>query len=496
MLMLFSFDDIGHILSCRGTTLSTLSQDPRLHKIVGVEAIDTRLVEINGALLSSKIYRSHDTLQEALSLSTSMKDLISPCSQVGIKAEVAIHIETANTLWDYGEMGSSIDILKDLDDVKLLKSQTIAVGRSHLLSTIGRRVSIARLEKADTVIEKYLKPALTELGHTARGNEAAEVFHQFAVFCDEHLQDPDGLEDLERLRKLRNNKEEEVQYWNKLISTTKSSTDRVQHKKDLHKAKTFLKYDLEELDRLIKSREEFLHQCLENYLLALGASDNHNSNSLRFFALWLEHSGEKLANDAVAKYMDQVPSRKFAPLMNQLSSRLQKSDEQFQQLLFELVLRICTEHPYHAMYHIYAGAHTRATENDQAAKSRWDAAKMVCNSLAGIEGTKNIWLAVQTSNKAYCVLAGEKDERYRAGKKFSIKESQAARTFNNVLAKYRVPPPTMAIELSPTADYSNIPVMARLEPQFSIASGVSMPKIITAIGDNGERYKQLVRSCR
>ncbi|KAF8854843.1 hypothetical protein BDZ45DRAFT_627136 [Acephala macrosclerotiorum] len=488
-----SFDDIGHILSCRGTTLSTLSQDPRLHKIVGVEAIDTRLVELNGALLSSKIYRSHDTLQEALSLSTSMKDLIGPCNQVGIKAEVAIHMETANTLWDYGEMGSSIDILKDLDDVKLLKSQTIAIGRSHLLSTIGRRVSIARLEKADTVIEKYLKPALTELGDTARGNEAAEVFHQFAVFCDEHLQDPDGLEDLERLRKLRNNKEEEVQYWNKLISTTKSSTDRAQHKKDLHKAKTFLRYDLEELDRLIKSREEFLRQCLENYLLALGASDNHNSNSLRFFALWLEHSGEKLANDAVAKHMDQVPSRKFAPLMNQLSSRLQRSDEQFQQLLFELVLRICTEHPYHAMYHIYAGAHTRATENDQAARSRWDAAKMVCNSLAGIEGTKTIWLAIQTSNKAYCVLAGEKDDRYRAGKKFSIKESQAAKTFNNVLGKYRVPPPTMTIELSPTADYSRIPVMARLEPQFSIASGVSMPKIITAIGDNGERYKQLVK---
>ena len=121
---------------------------------------------------------------------------------------------------------------------------------------------------------------------------------------------------------------------------------------------------------------------------------------------------------------------------------------------------------------------------------------MVCDSLAGIEGTKAIWGAIQTSNKAYCVLAGEKDDRYRAGKKFSIKDSKAAMTFNNVLAKYRVPPPTMTIELSPTADYSKVPFMSRLETQFSIASGVSMPKIITVVGNNGERYKQLVRSWR
>lgn len=196
--------------------MSTLSQDPRLQMIVGVEAIDTRLVEVSGALMASKIYRSHDAMQEALSLATSMTDLIHPCNQVKIRAEVAIHVEAANALWDQGELGSSIRMLQALDDTKLLKSQTIGVGRSHLLSTIGHRVSEARLEKADQVIEKYLAPALAELKGTTHGSEAAQVFHQFAVFCDDQLRDPDGLEDLERLRTLSKNKEEEVQYYSTL----------------------------------------------------------------------------------------------------------------------------------------------------------------------------------------------------------------------------------------------------------------------------------------
>lgn len=469
-----------------------LGQDPRLQTIIGVVAIDTRYVEVNTALMASKIHRSHDGLQEALALATSMTDLISPCNQVAIRAEVAIHMEAANALWDQGEMGSSIRMLQALDDVKLLKSQTIQVGRSHLLSTLGSRVSAARLEKADQVIVKYLAPALAELKGTTHGSEAGQVFHQFAVFCDGQLQDPDGLEDLARLRTLSKNKEEEVSYYQKLIDEAKSSQDKNRYKQNQDKSKKWLKMDLEELQRHIKNREQFLSRCLENYLLALSASDDHNSNALRFSSLWFEHSDESLANEAVSKHMEQVPSRKFAPLMNQLSSRLQKSNNQFQKLLFNLVLRICTDHPYHGMYHIYAGVHTKANKGDESAKSRQEAANQIVTALQQLKGTKDIWAVILLSNKYYCHLAAEKKDEYRAGKKFSIDNSTPAKSLTYVFAKYRVPPPTMSIELSPKADYSAVPIMVRLEPQLSIASGVSAPKIITAVGDNGVKYKQLV----
>ncbi|KAE9373539.1 hypothetical protein N431DRAFT_557618 [Stipitochalara longipes BDJ] len=488
------FDDVNQILSCRTTTLSTLSQQPRLQQMINVKALDTRLVEVHSALLASSINRAHNALQESLSLATSMIGLIGPCLEVGVNSEVAIHLETANALWDQGEMASSIGMLQSLDNALLLKKQTIPVGRSNLLSRIGQQVSVARLEKADRIIERYLKPALKELRGRTSGTDPGEVFHQFAVFCDQQLQDPDSLEDLERLKKLSKDKAEEVKSYKKLYRDAVTTDDRKKYGDYLKKHETWLKLDEEELQRHNSSRDEFLRQCLENYLLSLAASDDHDGNALRFSALWLEHSEEILANDAVLKYRKEVPSRKFAPLMNQLASRLQNTSVQFQQLLFDLVLQICTEHPYHGMYQIYAGANSRTNSRDESAVSRKSATIKIAERLGKQQTTESIWLAIQSTNKYYVFLAGEKDEqRYKTGRKISLKDSQALSRLQASFNKYKVPPPTMQIDLSPVLDYSNVPLMVRLEPQMTIASGVSLPKIITALSSNGVKFKQLVK---
>lgn len=485
---------MSQVLSCRTTTLSTLNQQPRLQQMMNVKALDARLVEVQSALLASSINRAHNALQESLSLATSMIGLIEPCHAVAVNPEVAIHLETANALWDQGEMASSIGMLQSLDNVVLLKNQTIPIGRSNLLSKIGQQVSVARLEKADRIIEKYLKPALKELRGRTSGSEPGEVFHQFAVFCDQQLQDPDSLEDLERLKKLSKDKAEEVKSYKKLYRDAGTPEDKKKYSTHLRKHETWLKLDEEELQRHNSSRDEFLRQCLENYLLALAASDDHDGNALRFSALWLEHSEDTLANEAVSKQLKQVPSRKFAPLMNQLASRLQHTSVKFQQLLFNLVLKICTEHPYHGMYQIYAGANSRTNPKDDSAVSRKTATVKIANELTRQQSTEKIWLAIQSTNKYYCYLAAEKDDqRYKTGRKISLKDSQALTRLQASFTKFHVPPPTMQIELSPALDYSNIPYMARLEPHMTIASGVSLPKIITALGSNGVKFKQLVR---
>ena len=462
--------------------------------MINVKALDTRFVEVQSALLTSNINRAHNALQESLSLATSMIGLIKPCLEVGVNAEVAIHLETANALWDQGEMASSIGMLQSLDNVSLLKKQTIPVGRSKLLSRIGQQVSVARLEKADRIIERYLKPALKELRGRTSGSDPGEVFHQFAVFCDQQLQDPDSLEDLERLRKLSKDKAEEVKSAKKLYRDAATPHDKKKSLDYLTKQESWLRLDEEEFQRHNSSRDEFLRQCLENYLLSLAASDDHDGNALRFSALWLEHSEETLANEAVSKYRNGVPSRKFAPLMNQLASRLQNTSVKFQQLLFDIVLQICTEHPYHGMYQIYAGANSRANPRDESAVSRKSATLKIADRLGKQATTEHIWLAIHATNKYYVNLAGEKDEsRYKTGRKISLKDSQALGRLQASFNKYKVPPPTMQIELSPGLDYSDIPHIVRLEPQMTIASGVSLPKIITALGSNGAKFKQLVR---
>jgi len=478
--------------------------------------MDARLVEVHTALLSSDLNRSHNALQESLTVTTSLIGLIAPCKDVGLNVEGAIRLEEAHVLWDQGEMLSSIIMLQDLWEGQELDKQTIPVGRADLLSRIGSQVSIARLEKPDDILQNYLKPALSELKGKTEGKEAGKVFHQFAVFCDQQLQDPDSIEDLERLERLRREKADDVERLTSMLTKTPNSKDKRSISAQLAKSKTWLKIDDDELHRHRKSREEFLQKCLENYLLALKASDEHDQNALRLTALWMEHSDERKANVTVSAHLEAVPSRKFAPLMNQLSSRLQdlppdsaikalpesgippnskdsKTEASFQEQLFSLVLRICIDHPFSGMYQIYATAHSRPNQKDEAAVSRRNAATNISKRLLENSNSAGIWSGIIHTNKVYCLFAAEKDDRYKSGRKISLKESPNGRALQNTIAKYPVPPPTMHIKLAADRDYSKVPIMLKLEPQLAIASGVSCPKIISVLGTDGLRYKQLVR---
>lgn len=493
MLTRLRFADARHIMSCRETILSCLSQQPRLRGIINISASDSRLVEVQATLLSSRLSRAHGALQESLISATYLTALIEPCHVLGLSIEAAAHLETANALWEQGEMTSSIGMLQLLEKNTILKKQTIPIGRPHLLAKIGYQVSVARLEKPDRIVEKYLMPALKELKGKADGNEAGQVFHEFAVFCDQQLQDPDGLEDLQRLKRLKEMKASEVHDLGKMVKAATTSEQKAKYHAHLVKAKQWLQLDTEEYRRLCSSKDELLRQSLENYLLSLTASDGHNNDALRFSALWLEHSEEDIPMDSVAKYLPNVPTRKFASLMNQLTSRLLDNSAKFQQLLFSLILRICVDHPYHGMYQIWAGCRSKSNSKDETAVSRQAATNKLAQQVATTPKSAKIWSAINKTNSIYCQLAAERDEaRYKAGHKIQLKDSQAGTLLNTLLPRFPIPPPTLQLDIMADLDYSRIPVMSKLEPQISIASGVSAPKIITVIASDGSKLKQLV----
>jgi serine-protein kinase ATM len=494
MLISRRFDDVSQILSCRETLLSSLSKRSSLRDIVNISPADSRLVEVHTSRLSSSLNRTHGALQESLTSATYLTSLIEPCQALGVNIEAAANLEAANALWDQGEMASSIGILRTLEKSSNLKKQAIPIGRSDLLAKLGYQVSVARLEKPDLIIDKYLLPALKELKGKSTGSDAGQVFHEFAVFCDQQLQDVDSQTDLERLKRLKEMKESEVRDLARMAKAAVSSEQKAKYHNAWTKAKQWLQLDSEEYRRLSSSKDELLHQSVENYLLSLIASDNHSNDTLRFSALWLEHSEEPTVNDAVAKRLSSVPTRKFASLMNQLTSRLLNNITKFQQLLFSLVLNICIDHPYHGMYQIYAGCKGRNNTKDETAMSRYAATTKVGQQLGNNQKSAKVWLAISNTNKYYCQLATERNDGFKAGHKVFLKDSSAGSALNQAISRHLLPPPTLQIEVSANLDYSRVPFMQRLDPQFSIASGVSAPKVITAIATDGSKYKQLVRN--
>jgi len=282
---------------------------------------------------------------------------------------------------------------------------------------------------------------------------------------------------------------------NRMMNSKSSQTRERNHIK-AHRDKAKLWFDLDdrEFQRLRDSRQTFLRQSLENYLLCLKACNKYDNDALRFSALWLENHDSEIANAAVARHFGQVGSGKFAALMNQWSSRLLNDPEKFQKLLASLVLRICIDHPYHGMYQLFAGSKTKGGK-DETALSRNAAAIKITEQLKAHKRASIPWTALHNTNISFVRFAGEKldDPSTKQGSKVLLRKFATGQRLEQDVLKQKVPPPTARIELRADCDYSSVPFIARFQPEFTVANGISAPKIVTAIGTDGKKYKQLFK---
>ncbi|KMQ44373.1 hypothetical protein HL42_4993 [Trichophyton rubrum] len=487
-----SFQDISQILISREAIFSSISRRSHLKKMTNLSSRDAQILEAKCIRESLRISTEHGIPQASLQSAMSLSKLVQPCAELGVKIDAATAFDLANVLWDQGEMKTSIKILQNLSDQKDLHSQTIPVSVAEILASLGHHIAEARLEQPDAIIQSYLAPSIKELKGEYTGGEAGLVFHQFATFCDQQLQNPDTLEDFVRLEHLRTRKLKEVADLEEMMKTSDGKT-KDQLRTHRTKAKQWFDLDDREYQRLKKSRESFLYQCLENYLLSLTACDTFANDVLRFCALWLDNSDNEQANNAVSGYLREVPTRKFASLMNQLSSRLLDVADTFQPLLSALVLQICIDHPYHGMYHLFVNSRSKK-DNDPKAVSRYNAAGKIVDVLKKSKRSGE-WLAIHNTSYHYLNFAAEPLEgKVKSGSKLVLKETIYGTRMQSAISNTKIPPPTMTIPLRADCDYSDVPHLVSFQPTFTIASGISAPKIVTAMASNGVRYKQLFKS--
>lgn len=490
------YDNIKNIDSCRQTTFGVLDSSKELRILTKVSDKDARILHVRALLSSSRLNRRHKDLQSSLNIATQLTQTTQSAIELGVKVEAAVALEASHVLWDQGEMSPSIRILQDVLSNTNLQQQDITVGKSEVLAILGHRISQARLEKPDEIMNNYLKPAIKELKGTISGSEAGQVFHEFAAFCDLQLQNPDSLEDLHRIENLRERKKTEVNELNTMLKTYGSQAKEVDVIKNMRtKAKRWYDLDDREYQRLKEGRETLLMQSLENYLLSLQACDDYDNDALRFAALWLEHYEKDIANLAVKNHIQQVPSRKLAALMNQWTSRQQDVNNEFQKQLFNLILRICSDHPFHGMYHIFTSSRSKGAK-DPIALSRNAAANKVANRLKEHKRSGQTWIAIHNSNVNFARFAMDKPQGGKAkeGAKISLAQTSTGPKLEQDIRTTNIPPPTMTIPLRADCNYDSVPRLHKYMPDFTLASGISMPKIVTAIASDGSRFKQLYKS--
>ena len=340
-------------------------------------------------------------------------------------------------------------------------------------------------------MDKYLKPAITELRGNFSGDDAGQVLHEFAVFCDNQLQNPESLADFNRVQAVRDRRAKELEELTEMFRTVKSGPAKQRLKYEYHKTKRWYDLDNHEFERLKAVRETFVSQSLENYLLSLSASDSFDRDVLRFFSIWLEYADSSLAMSAASKHLVKTPSRKFVMLMNQLSSRILSEKTTFQHQLAELIFRMCREHPYHTLHNLFSSSHPSGAK-DELAKSRQTAAKDIVKRLQGDKNSKKVSDSVFQADTIYHTLAMYNDkETLHSGREYALDKIPAARGLHKVVTLH-VPPATMSIPLRKDLNYGDVATITKFQPRMRIANGLSQPKVITAICSDGKPYKQLV----
>ncbi|EXJ78824.1 hypothetical protein A1O1_09226 [Capronia coronata CBS 617.96] len=490
------FEKLSPILVGRENAFTAIRKNASLQSTLSVSLGEALLCEIRVARQSLEMASNYEVPQFGLNRAIYLNQLNELAVQAGLKVDIAVQYDLATTFWAQNEVSASIGILQNLKQRNDTAKQAIHITKADLLTDLGHKVAEARLEKPDEIIEGYLLPAFKELHGRAVGPEAGRVFHNFAAFCDMQLQDPDNLDDFTRISKIRDRKMRDIEDLERMSNNGDERQQR-QLKSHLQRAREWFKLDDQEWKRVSQNRQTLILQCLENYLLSMRASDEYPNDTLRFLALWLNQADSKEANKSVRKHLSTVPSYKFAPLVNQLSSRLLDIHDDFQQLLMELMFRICSDHPYHSLYQVFAACKSKASKADEVAMSRNAAA----NKLAGLISKKSvssaIWIAIHNCSIALYRVTQERpsDKDLKTGSKFQLRKLPTAQRLEQTLstAHVKIPPPTMTIPLRPDRDYSAIAAFSKFDPIITIAGGVSAPKIMTMIATDGSRHKMLLK---
>lgn len=487
------FDDFDMLQQGRITAFSVIGRNESLLKDLHATRNTMRISEAQALLSYSSLARQHSQLQVALCAATQVNDLAQELKATGIYVDAAAKHEVASVLWDSQETTTSVKMLRDTIRSSDLDKQQISVGRSGLLAQLGKQLADARLEKPSDILENYLRPAISYLPKNAVGKEAGRVYHAFAAFCDQQLQHPANVEDYNRISTLRQRKLEEVQELQAMSSKVpKRADDKRSHEVTLKKAQQWFKLDDAEFQHQRQSRETFVQQSLQNYLLALHASDEHDLSVLRFFALWLESSESASANTVIKEHLPKVPSWKFVVLLNQLMSRLQSEKSTFQASLTALIKRLCLNHPYHSVHHLYASSRTPKTR-EEATRTRYSAAHNIRQELSHDPAQGDLFKKLNAADGYYRVLAEEPLSDKRLGK-MPLKDIGSAVKVSRRVPELEVPPVTIDLPLQPDGVYKDIPVVTHFLPFVSIMSGLSSPKVLTAVSSTGQQYKQLFKS--
>uniref|UniRef100_A0AAY5F543 non-specific serine/threonine protein kinase n=1 Tax=Electrophorus electricus TaxID=8005 RepID=A0AAY5F543_ELEEL len=318
--------------------------------------------------------------------------------------------------------------------------------------------------------------------------QKTQAFLSLARFSDAQYQSIENYmssSEFENKRALLDKAKEEVELMKEKRVHSNRYTVKVQRELEL---------DQRALATLQTDRRRFLLKAVENYARCLELGQQHDSWVFRLTSLWLENADDADVN--ALRGVRKIPSYKFLPLMYQLAARMgtRVSSPVREE---DLICRSSMDHPHHTLFIIFALVNANKDENfsrSRLSKSssrqpspldleRAAVARTII-SRVGQDKAALIW-GMETLCSAYITLA-----YMDASQAIPIPADQPIMQIKDIEA---VTIPTMEIRVDPSGTYEDVVTVRCFSPNFHLAGGVNLPKIIDCMGSDGRSRRQLVK---
>ncbi|XP_048138242.1 serine/threonine-protein kinase ATM isoform X3 [Rhodamnia argentea] len=298
-----------------------------------------------------------------------------------------------------GEPGSTLCWTGMLEEAKLLRAQgqnemAISLAKyvsenfpldekaSDVYRLIGKWLAETRSSNSRTILEKYLKPAVS-LAADRKSTDKKSIERQGQThFHLAHYADALFRSYEERLTsnewqaamRLRKHKTLELEA---LVRRVKRSMkgEKTDYSVKIQELQRQLAMDKEEAEKLQDDRDNLLNLALEGYKRCLVIADKYDVRVVfRLVSLWFSLSSRQNIINSMLSTIDEVQSYKFVPLVYQIASRMGSSKDTqgphgFQFALISLVKKMAMDHPYHTVFQLLALANGDRIKDKQHSRN-------------------------------------------------------------------------------------------------------------------------------
>ncbi|PON35174.1 Phosphatidylinositol 3-kinase, Vps34 type, partial [Parasponia andersonii] len=427
---------------------------------------------------------------------------------------------------DAGERYSTLYWLGKLEEAKLLRSQgqhEIAISLAKYISQtyqsneessdvyrlVGKWLAETRSSNSRTILEKYLKPAVSLAENEKTTNKKSVERQGQTHFHLAHYADALFRSYEERLSssewhaatRLRKHKTMELEA---LIKRLKSSMkgDKTDYSVKIQELQKQLAMDKEEAEKLQDDRDNFLSLALEGYKCCLVVGDKYDVKVVfRLVSLWFTLSHRQDIVNSMLTTSNEVQSYKLIPLVYQIASRMGSSKDSpgphsFQFALVSLLKKMAIDHPYHTIFQLLALANGDRIKDKQRSRNSFVvdmdkklAAENLLEELSAYH--RCIIRQMKQMVEIYIKLAELETRREDTNKRIML-----PRDLRNLQRLELVPvvTATFPVDRSCQYDEGSFPYFKGLTDSVLVMNGINAPKVVECMGSDGCIYKQLAKS--